>query len=103
MNGVVGPIRKGDQTTPLYLNADELEYDTRHNRVVARGSVQIFYNENELSADQVIYDQNANTLTAVGNVRLKQPDGAIVYSEKIVTTADFAEAFGQSLSIVGKD
>ena len=85
------------------MTADELEYDTRGNRVIARGSVEIYYNDNALTADEVIYDQGANTLTARGNVQLKQPDGAIVRGERLDATADFAEAFIESLSVVGKD
>ena len=98
-----GPIRKADHASPLLLNADELEYDTKNNRVIARGNVEIFYNENALTADLVIYDQNTNTLTAIGNAKMKQPDGAIAYGERIDLTADFAEAFVQQLSIVGRD
>ena len=105
---LVGPFRKGDKATPLYLNADELEYDTKNNRVIARGNVEIYYNNYALTADRVVYDQGANTITAEGNAKLREPDepgrpGAIISAEKLVTTADFAEAFVQSLSVVGKD
>lgn len=105
---IVGPFRKGDKATPLYLNADELEYDTKNNRVIARGSVEIYYNNYALTADRVIYDQAANTITAEGNARLREPDepgrpGAVISAERLVTTADFAEAFVQSMSVVGKD
>ena len=102
-SSIVGPVRKGDKATPLYLNADELEYDTRNNRVVARGNVEIYYNNYALTADRVVYDQTANTITAEGNARVREPDGAIVSAERLVTTADFAEAFVQTLSVVGKD
>ncbi len=101
--GIVGPLPTANPATPLYLNADELEYDSRRNRVIARGNVEINYADNVLTADRVIYDQNQNTLTAEGNVRLRQPDGAVINGEHIVTTADFAEAFVESLSLVGKD
>jgi LPS-assembly protein len=101
--GIAGPLRKGDATTPLYLNADELEYDTRGNRVIARGNVEIYYNGYALKADRVVYDQAANTITAEGNARVQEPDGAVVSAERLVTSADFAEAFGQSLSVIGKD
>ncbi len=100
---IIGRPQRGDKATPLYLNADELEYDTRGNRVVARGNVEIYYNGYALTADRVVYDQGANTITAEGNARVKEPDGAIVSAEKLVTSADFAEAFGQSLSVIGKD
>lgn len=105
---LVGPFRKGDKATPLYLNADELEYDTKNNRVIARGNVEIYYNNYALTADRVVYDQGSNSITAEGNAKLREPDepgrpGAIISAEKLVTTADFAEAFVQTLSVVGKD
>ena len=100
---IIGRPQRGDKATPLYLNADELEYDTRGNRVVARGNVEIYYNGYALTADRVVYDQGANTITAEGNARVKEPDGAVVSAERLVTSADFAEAFGQSLSVIGKD
>ncbi len=98
-----GPIKKIDKAQPLYLQADELDYDTRNNRVIARGSVEIYFNEYVLTADQVIYDQNSNSLTAQGNAQIKEPNGNIVRGEKIDTTADFRDAFIQSLSLIGKD
>jgi LPS-assembly protein len=98
-----GPVQKIDKAQPLYLQGDELIYDTRNNRVIARGNVEIYYNNYILTADQVIYDQNANTLTAEGNSQLKEPNGNIVRADKLVTTNDFRDAFVQSLSIVSKD
>jgi LPS-assembly protein len=100
---IAGPIRRGDKATPLFLNADELEYDTRNNRVIARGNVEIYYNNYALTADRVVYDQAANTITAEGNAKVREPDGAIVSAERLVASADFAEAFVQSLSVVGQD
>jgi LPS-assembly protein len=105
---IVGPVRRGDKSTPLYLNADELEYDTRNNRVIARGNVEIYYNNYALKADRVVYDQGANTITAEGNAKFYEPDepgrpGAVIQAERLVTTADFAEAFAQTISVIGKD
>ncbi|MGD9803685.1 MAG: LPS-assembly protein LptD [Hyphomicrobiaceae bacterium] len=98
-----GPIQKIDKSQPLYLQGDELIYDTRNNRVIARGNVEIYYNNYILTADEVIYDQGANTLTARGNAQLKEPNGNIVRGESIDTTADFRDAFIESLSLIGKD
>src|SRR5262245_11228758 len=67
---LVGPSRNIDRSQPLYLQGDELIYDTGGNRVIAKGNVEIYYNNYILTADQVIYDQSANTLTALGNVVL---------------------------------
>ena len=60
-----------DKAAPLLLQADDLVYDNRNNRVIARGNVEIYYNDNVLLADEIVYDKSANTLSAVGNVRLE--------------------------------
>jgi LPS-assembly protein len=98
-----GPMQKIDKAQPLYLQGDELVYDTRNNRVIARGNVEIYYNNYILTADQVTYDQSANTLTAEGNAQLKEPNGNIVRADRLVTSNDFRDAFVQSLSVVAKD
>jgi LPS-assembly protein len=100
---LVGPSRNLDKSQPLYLQGDELVYDTGGNRVVARGNVEIYYNNYILTADQVVYDQSANTLTAVGNVVLKEPNGNIVRADRYTLTDDFRDGFVQSLSIVATD
>ena len=98
-----GPVRKLDKAQPIYLQGDELIYDNNRNRVIARGNVEIYFNDYILTADQVIYDQSANTLTAEGNAQLKEPNGNIVRADKLVTSDDFRDAFVQSLSVVAKD
>ncbi len=100
---LVGPSRNLDKSQPLYLQGDELIYDTGGNKVVARGNVEIFYNNYILTADQVVYDQSANTLTAVGNVMLKEPNGNIVRADRYTLTDDFRDGFVSQLSIVAAD
>ena len=98
-----GPVQKIDSSKPLYLQGDELIYDTKGNKVRARGNVEIFYNNYILKADEVQYDQGANTLTAVGNATLREPNGNVINAERLDMTADFRDAFIQSLSAVTKD
>lgn len=100
---IKGPSGRVDQAKPLFLQGDELIYDTRGNSVTARGNVEIYFNDFVLTADQVTYDQSANTLTAVGNVVLREPNGNIVRAERYTLTDDFRDGFVQSLSIVGSD
>ncbi|MBS0244781.1 MAG: LPS-assembly protein LptD, partial [Proteobacteria bacterium] len=101
--GPLGNMQKIDKSQPLYLQGDELIYDTRNNRVIARGSVEIYFNNYVLTADQVVYDQSANTLTAKGNAQIKEPNGNIVRGDEIVATSDFRDAFIESLSAIGRD
>jgi LPS-assembly protein len=100
---LVGPSRNLDKSQPLYLQGDELIYDNGGSRVIARGNVEIYYNNYILTADQVVYDRSANTLTAVGNVVLKEPNGNIVRADRYTLTDDFRDGFVQSLSIVAAD
>lgn len=102
--GMFGKVNKKlDSTKPMNLQGDQLVYDTAGNRVIARGNVEIFYNDNILTADEVVYDQNAGTLTAVGNVTLKEPQGNIIRADRYTLTDDFRDGFVQSLSVVSKD
>ena len=101
--GMFGGKPKLDKTQPLHLQGDQLIYDTKGNKVIARGNVEIFYNNNILRADEVIYDQNANTLSASGNVELKEANGNIIRADRYTLTDDFRDGFVQSLSVVAKD
>src|ERR671914_478898 len=101
--GPIAPLKKLDPSLPLYLQGDELIYDSKGNRVTARGNIEIYYNNYILTADEVTYDQSANTLTAAGNVTLKEPNGLITRGERITLTDDFRDGFVQSLSVVSRD
>ncbi len=82
------------------MQADQLIYDTKNNRVIAQGNVEIYYNNYILTADKVIYDQGINKLFAEGNAQLKDPNGSITRADKFEALDDFRDAFIQSLSMV---
>jgi LPS-assembly protein len=92
-----------NKAAPLHLQADDLIYDNRNNRVIARGNVEISQDGNVLLADEIIYDKGANTLSAVGNVRLKEADGAVVNAERLVLKANFRDGFVRSISALTQD
>lgn len=99
-----GNVKKNlDTSLPMNVQGDQLIYESGGQRVVARGNVEIFYNDYILTADEVVYDQTAGTLTAVGNVTLKEPQGNVVHADRYTLTDDFRDGFVQSLSIVTKD
>jgi LPS-assembly protein len=91
------------RAAPLLMQADQLTYDTRGNRVVAQGRVEIYYDNYILTADQITYDQGANTLVAEGNAQLKHPNGSITRADRLQADDAFRDAFVQSLSIVTRD
>jgi LPS-assembly protein len=92
-----------NKVAPLLLQADDLIYDNRNNRVIARGNVEVYYDDNVLLADEIIYDKSVNTLSAVGNVRLKEADGAVVNAERLMLKSDFRDGFVRSLSALTQD
>jgi LPS-assembly protein len=101
--GMFGARQKIDRAQPLYMQADQLIYDTKNNRVIAQGNVEVYYNNYILTADQVIYDQDLNKVTAEGNAQLKDPNGSITRADKLEAVDDFRDAFIQSLSMVTRD
>ncbi len=101
--GSFGPTPKINNAAPLYLQGDDLIYDTKGNKVIARGNVQIYYNNFLMTADQITYDQGANKLLAEGNVQLRDPNGNVTRAERIEATDDFRDAFVQTLSVVSRD
>ena len=97
------PRRRSIRPQPLYLQADQLLYDTKNSRVIAQGNVEIYYNNYILTADQVVYDQSTNKLIAEGNAQLKDPNGSITRADRFEALDDFRDAFIQSLSVVAAD
>lgn len=101
--GIFGNLQQPNKTQPLYLQGDQLIYDTAGNKVIARGNVEIFYDNYILTADEVAYDQSASTLTAAGNVVVKEPNGNVIRADRYTLTDDFRDGFVQSLSVVARD
>jgi LPS-assembly protein len=96
-------INKTAANLPLLLQADELVYDNKNNRIVAKGNVEVYYKNYALLSDELTYDQKANTLNAIGNVRIKEPDGAVVTADRITLTDDFRDGFIRSFKSVTKE
>ena len=98
-----GPTPNINKSAPLYMQADQLLYDTKNSRVIAQGNVEIYYNNYILTADQVVYDQSVHKLIAEGNAQLRDPNGSITRADRFEAMDDFRDAFVQSLSIVTRD
>jgi len=88
-----------DQNAQMMVRADELQYDNVNNRILAIGSVQIYYQGSTLEADRVVYEQTTKRMRAEGNARLSEADGKIVKGEVIDLTDQFRDGFVDSLQI----
>ncbi len=96
-------IRKKDPNAQMLVKADELNYDYSNNRVIALGSVQIYYSGTRLEADKVVYDQKTKRLRAEGNVWLRDADGKVITGDTLDLTDDFRDGFVDSLRLEGTD
>jgi LPS-assembly protein len=94
---------KVDRSEPMLLQADEMIYDNEKALVIAKGNVEIYYGNYTLLADRVTYSRRTNTLRAEGNVRIKDPDGAVITSDHITLTDDFRDGFIEALKLVTQD
>lgn len=88
------------QGESVELNGDSVEYSVDGNTVVARGNVEIYYQETSLTADEVEFNRQTQIAYAVGDVVLTTETGEIS-GEKIVfdfktMTGEFNDAYFMS-------
>lgn len=87
------------RTDEMFLQADQLVFDTARNSVTMQGRVEMLYGGQvqRLSSDQVIYDGVKNTLMAQGNVVLKDRSGNTIRANRYLLDNAFRSAFVRSL------
>ena len=85
--------------TPLLLEADRLIYNRDADTVTARGAVQIAYGPYRLVAQEISYNQRTGRLVARGEVELVEPDGNRIYADEVDVTDDFADGFVNALRV----
>lgn len=81
----------------LLVQAKELVYDNKTNKVGAQGNVQLYYQGRVLEADKVTYDRNKSRVYAEGHARLTEQDGTVAYADRFDLTDDFKTGFIDSL------
>ena len=94
---------QSDSNAQMMVRADELQYDNTNNRILANGSVQIYYQGSTLEADRVVYEQTTKRMRAEGNARLTEADGKVIIGEIIDLTDQFRDGFVDSLQIETAD
>ncbi|MGH6849629.1 MAG: LPS-assembly protein LptD [Methylocella sp.] len=84
-------------TAKMFVEADELRYDTEKNVVSAEGNARIYYKDQTLEADRVVYDRNTGRVYAEGHARLTERDGTVLRGDRFDLTDDFRDGFIESL------
>ncbi len=101
--GQTAGARQSVSNPHMLLQADRLIYDFDHKTVTAVGNVQIYYHGYALDADKVTYDQKSGRLIATGGVRMLDPDGNLITTDKLDITDDFRDGFIASLNLITTD
>ena len=96
-----GPTNLSNQK--LLLEADQLTYDFDNETVTATGNVQIYYDGYVLDAATITYDQRSGRLIASSGVRMLEPGGNLLTTERLDITDDFRDAFVSSLNVITID
>lgn len=102
---VAGPTFSStpSRNAPMQVNAGQLVYDERTERVSARGNVQIYYDGRTIEADTVTYDRRTNRVRATGHVRITEPSGNIAHANDMEFDQSFTEGFVRSLNMETPD
>ncbi|MGH6836459.1 MAG: LPS-assembly protein LptD [Methylocella sp.] len=85
------------ETAKMFVEADELRYDTEQNTVAAEGNARIYYKDQTLEADRVVYDRNTGRVYAEGHAKLTERDGTVLHGDRFDLTDDFRDGFIESL------
>lgn len=73
--------REGDPT--VAFSADQVTNDAGTGEVVARGNVVMMHHGFLLEANELRYDETSGRAIAIGNVRITDPQGAILRAERV--------------------
>ncbi len=92
-----------DPDARMLLEADQLVYDYDNDRVSAVGTVVIYYKGYAVEAAEVTYDQKSQRVYANGGVKVTEPDGNVIYADKVELSDDFREGFLEELTLVTPD
>ncbi|VFU10732.1 LPS-assembly protein LptD [Methylocella tundrae] len=87
----------GQPPDKMFVEANELRYDTVKNTVAAVGDARVYYKGRVLEADRVTYDRKTGRVLAEGHAKLTETDGSILHGDQFDLTDDFRDGFIESL------
>lgn len=91
-------IAEDDDTTPIVLTADAVDYDTATGVTVARGHVELSRGNRRVLADRISYDPATRKVTAEGDVALLEPDGNTLFVRRLEIDDDLREGFVENVA-----
>ncbi|MBA3941031.1 MAG: LPS-assembly protein LptD [Sphingopyxis sp.] len=92
------PATQGEEQ--VGFAADNLNYDSDTDIVVAEGNVQMNREAIEMRADKVTWNRNTGEVVAEGNVAVKNPEGDTAYGDRIVLTDTLRDGVVENMLVV---
>jgi LPS-assembly protein len=86
-----------EKNASIDLQADELVDDQANEQIAVKGNVTFRYKGYAIFADNLIYDRKLNQLNAIGNIRIEEPDGALVTADHITLIDELRDEFMRSI------
>ncbi len=84
----------------VHVDARNLSYDRSGTTVIATGDVVITYGDYLLNADRVTYNPKTEKIVATGNVKLTEPDGAVLTAHRLELGERFKEGFVDRVAVL---
>ena len=83
------PAGRAETENPISFEADQVEYHSDDDTVVAIGNVLLRRDDQSVRADSVTWNSTTGQITALGDVRLVDADGNQLFTDQIVLSDEF--------------
>jgi len=89
--------RLGGGREPITFQAGRITYDRERDQVLASGGVEAWEGDRVLRARSLRYDRATNRIFAEGDVALVEPNGNVLFADRVELTGDFRDGVLQDL------
>lgn len=94
------PENTAGEEIQIGFAADDLNYDSEGDIVVAQGQVEMNREAIRLRADRVTWNRNTGEVVAEGNVAIRNPEGDMAYGERIQLTDTLRDGVIDNMLVV---
>lgn len=88
---------------PVVISAETIEHDQTTGVVTATGHVEIVTGPYTLLADRITYDPDADRVVANGNVAILQPNGDVVFADRVELSDQLRNGFVSGIRVLLAD
>jgi LPS-assembly protein len=84
---------------PYLLLADLLEYDEQNRTATATGNAELSDAKHVIQAQSLFYDENKDLVEASDRAWLAQPDGSVMFADKMQMSSNFTQGHAKNVSM----